>query len=432
VALWQVYPVHTVVAFHEQWVMDGFAQTAKLFIVILMLLTFIYSRDYIKSQNIAAGEFHLLGLFSALGMLVLTSANSLLMIYLGLELLSLPLYTLVALKRDSVICAEAGMKYFIMGALASGMLLYGMSILYGITGHLVLGDISLALQQTQGVTQVMAGFALVFIIVGLAFKLGAVPFHMWLPDIYAGSPTAVTLLIGTAPKVAAFAMAYRLLAQGLPELAGTWIDFLIVLAALSLLLGNIVAIAQVNLKRMLGYAAIAQVGFILLGLIAGPDAGYLSALFYTLIYTLIAAAGFGGILILSSRGMEVEKIEDLRGLSHHHPWLAFLMLLVMFSFAGVPPTIGFYAKFLVLNALVEAQLTWLAVLAVLASIIGAFYYLRVVKVMYFDSPEHVLPIVEDSFDARILLSVNGLMVLALGIFPGPMYILCQRLFSFGI
>lgn len=420
----------TATAFQGQFVADPFAQICKLVILTVMFLVFAYSRAYTRDRDIAFGEFHSLSLFSCLGMMFLVSAKSLLMIYLGLELLSLPLYALVALQKDSRNSVEAGMKYFILGALASGLLLYGMSLLFGLSGSIQLDAIATWVHTVQGGQLQVALFALVFIIVGVAFKLGAVPFHMWVPDVYQGAPTSVTLLVGSAPKVAAFGMAYRLLHDAMPGLSAQWTQVLMVLAILSLAIGNVLAIAQTNIKRLFAYSTIAHVGFLFLGILVAPIAGYGPALYYIVAYAIVAAAGFG-VLIMLSQGFEAENIDDLKGLASKNPWLAFIMLLVAFSLAGVPPTLGFYAKFMVLNALVDAGMTWLAALAVVFSIIGAYYYLRIVRAMYFEKPENgIAP--NASVDMRIVLSVNGLAILGFGLFPAPLFMMCQNVFASGL
>lgn len=425
VACWYFPPEPVVVAFNEQFVIDPLSRVLKLSILGLMFFILLYSRSYIRERQIAYGEFHALALFSTLGMMLLVSAKSLLMIYLGLELLSLPLYAMVALQKDSTGSVEAGMKYFIMGSLASGMLLYGISLLYGITGSIQLDAIAHFIQAANGNSFNIGLFALGFIIVGLAFKLGAVPFHMWIPDIYQGAPTNVTLLVGSAPKIAAFGMAFRLLHDALPNFGPQWSQAFMVIALLSLAIGNIIAIAQTNIKRLLAYSTIAHVGFLFLALLVAPQIGYAAALYYILVYALVVAAGFGVLLLLSQEGVEAENLADLKGLAQRSPWLAFLMLLVAFSLAGVPPTVGFYAKFMVLSALVDVHLTWLAAVSVVFSIIGAYYYLKIVKVMYFDKSE-VSTVVSNPLDAQIAISLNGLAILALGVFPAPLFMLCQR------
>ena len=394
----------------------------KLFLYLTVAVVLVYSRDYLRVRGLYKGEFFVLALFALLGMMVMVSASHFLTLYLGLELLSLSLYAMVALQRDSSVATEAAMKYFVLGALASGMLLYGMSMVYGVTGSLGLGDMAIALQAAPSM-RIPLVFGLVFIVAGLAFKLGAVPFHMWIPDVYHGAPTAMTLFIGSAPKIAAFAFVIRILGQGLESQVGDWRDMLVILAVLSMALGNIAAIAQTNLKRMFAYSTISHMGFMLLGILAGSQNGYGSAMFYVLVYALMSLGGFGMILLLSRAGFEADQLDDFKGLNRRSPWLAFLMLLLMFSMAGVPPTVGFYAKLSVLQAVVGIGYVWLAVAAVLFSLIGAFYYLRIVKLMYFDAPLDTAPITA-SPDARVVMSVNGLAILALGIVPQPLMAVC--------
>ncbi len=401
---------------------DPLSDVLKLFLYLSVAVVLVYSRDYLRERGLYKGEFFVLALFALLGMMVMVSASHFLTLYLGLELLSLSLYAMVALQRDSGVATEAAMKYFVLGALASGMLLYGMSMVYGVTGSLALADISQNLADGTDL-RIPLVFGIVFIIAGLAFKLGAVPFHMWVPDVYHGAPTAMTLFIGSAPKIAAFAFVVRILGQGLESQVAEWRDMLVILAVLSMAVGNIAAIAQVNLKRMLAYSTISHMGFMLLGILAGSQNGYGSAMFYVLVYTLMSLGGFGMILLLSRSGFEADQLDDFKGLNRRSPWLAFLMLLLMFSMAGVPPTVGFYAKLAVLQAVVEIGYVWLAVAAVLFSLIGAFYYLRIVKLMYFDTPHDTAPIVA-SPDARLILSANGLAVLALGILPQPLMAVC--------
>jgi NADH-quinone oxidoreductase subunit N len=354
------------------------------------------------------------------------SAHSLLTIYLGLELLSLSLYAMVAFNRDSYPCSEAAMKYFVLGALASGMLLYGMSILYGMTGTLDIELIANTLAQQE--SNVALVFAVTFIVVGLAFKLGAVPFHMWVPDVYHGAPTPVTLYIGSAPKIAAFAMVMRLLVDSLGSLQADWQGMLVILAVLSLAIGNVVAIAQTNLKRMLAYSTISHVGFLLLGILSGTQQGYAASMFYIITYALMSAGAFGMIILLSRAGFEADEITDFKGLNQRNPWFALMMLILMFSMAGVPPTVGFYAKLSVLQAVIGIDMVWLAAVAVFFSVIGAFYYIRLVKVMYFDEAEDSQPLAP-YFDLRFVLSANGLAVLILGLFPGSLMLMCQSVFA---
>ena len=412
-------PVH---AFSGMFIDDTLSDVLKLVLYLAVAFMLVYSRSYLQVRGLFKGEFYVLTLFATLGMMVMISASHFLTLYLGLELLSLSLYAMVALQRDSALATEAAMKYFVLGAIASGMLLYGMSMVYGSTGSLMLTDVSVALQEGVG-QKVPLVFGVVFIVAGLAFKLGAVPFHMWVPDVYHGAPTAVTLFISSAPKLAAFAFSIRLLVQGLEVLHADWRDMLVLLAVLSMGIGNIAAIAQSNIKRMLAYSTISHMGFLLLGILAGSQNGYSASMFYSVVYAIMSLGGFGIILLLSRQGFESEELDDLKGLNQRSPWAAFLMLLLMFSMAGIPPTVGFYAKLSVLQAVVEANLVWLAVVAVLFSLIGAFYYLRVVKLMYFDEPLQTAPI-EAPGDMRLALSINGLAVLLLGILPGPLMSVC--------
>ncbi len=413
-------PVH---AFSGLFVSDAMSVVLKLFLYIAVAFMLVYTRSYLQARDLFKGEFYVLTMFATLGMMVMISASHFLTLYLGLELLSLSLYAMVALQRDSAVATEAAMKYFVLGAIASGMLLYGMSMVYGSTGSLLLSDVSVALQEGVG-QKVPLTFGLVFIVAGLAFKLGVVPFHMWVPDVYHGAPTAVTLFISSAPKLAAFALSIRLLVQGLEVLHADWRDMLVLLAVLSMAIGNIAAIAQSNIKRMLAYSTISHMGFLLLGILAGSQNGYSAAMFYSVVYAMMSLGGFGMILLLSRQGFESDNLDDLKGLNQRSPWVAFLMLLLMFSMAGIPPTVGFYAKLSVLQAVVEAGMVWLAVVAVLFSLIGAFYYLRVIKLMYFDEPVQTAPI-EAPSDMRLALSANGLAMLVLGIMPGPLMNVCM-------
>lgn len=408
-------------AFGQAFVFDSMAMVLKASIYVIVAAVFFYSRDYLQQSQIQKGEYYVLGLFSMLGMMIMVSANNLLVLYLALELWSLSLYALVAFHRDSPEASEAAMKYFVLGALASGMLLYGISMFYGVSGTLSIPDISGAIAGASD--DIVLIFGLCFIVVGLAFKLGAVPFHMWIPDVYQGAPTSVTLFIGTAPKIAGFAMVMRLLVGALGDLQPDWQGMLIVLVVLSLSVGNIVAIAQTNLKRMLAYSTIGHIGFVLMGILAGTPEGYSAAMFYSIVYALMTLGGFGMIILLSRAGFEADKLDDYRGLNERSPWFAFMMLIFMFSMAGVPPLVGFHAKLNILRAVVQADLVWLAIVAVVLSVIGAFYYLRVVKLMYFDAVQDNSPI-RKSFDMKLVLSVNGLAVLGLGIFPGTLIAWC--------
>ncbi len=413
------------VGWRGAYVADPVGNLLKIVACAALAVVFLYSYDYLRLRGLLKGEFFVLSLFALLGIMVLVSANSLLTLYLGVELQALSLYALVAFDRDSGVAAESAIKYFVLGSIASGALLFGMSIVYGVTGALELGQVSAAVVSLGGPNQIGLLFGLAFIIVGVAFKFGAVPFHMWVPDVYHGAPTAVTLMLSSAPKVASFALAYRLLAEGLSGLMPGWQDMLIFLAVLSMAIGNLVAIAQTNLKRMLAYSTISHVGFILLGILAGTAEGYEAALYYTIAYVIMSLGGFGMIILLSRRGYEADSLEDFRGLNARSPWFAAIMLMLMFSMAGVPPFIGFWAKLAVIQAVLHVGYVWLAVAAVLFSVVGAFYYLRVVKLMYFDEPRDSARL-EGSGAFKAILSLNGLAVLVLGVFPGLLLALCAR------
>jgi len=416
------------------YVTDPLAHLLKIASYLSVAATLLYGRLYAQARDmLRGGELYVLTLFALLGQMVMVSAGSLLSIYLGLELMSLALYALIALRRDDATATEAAMKYFVLGALASGFLLYGMSMVYGATGHLDLVQVAQVVQAGQA-QQMALVFGVVFLVAGLAFKLGAAPFHMWVPDVYQGSPTAVTLILGGAPKLAAFAITVRLLVDGLHGLAADWQPMLMILAVLSLAIGNLTAIVQSNFKRMLAYSTISHMGFVLLGLLSGVVEGkpgaaslaYGSALFYMLTYVLTTLASFGIILLLSRQGFECEHIDDLKGLNRRSPWRAAIVLLLMFSLAGIPPLVGFHAKLAVLQALVEAGHVALAVVAVLFSLIGAFYYLRVVKVVYFDEPVAEVAPVSASCAQRGVLSINGALILILGLVPGGLLALCVQ------
>lgn len=411
-------------ALDGSFIADPLASFLKLFVLAVLATAFVYSRSYLQDSLFNKGEYYVLGLFAALGILVMISGASLLTLYLGLEMQALALYAMVAFNRDSPVAAEAAMKYFVLGAIASGCLLYGISLLYGITGSVQLAEISEALQ-TRGANDAVTLVAVAFVVVGIAFKFGAVPFHMWVPDVYQGAPVSVTLLVGTVPKVGAFALALRVLVEGLGQAGFAWEPMLGVLAVLSLGIGNIVAIVQTNLRRMLAYSTIAHVGFILLGFAAGSRNGIEAALFYTIVYVIMAAGAFGIVVLLGRKGNDADELEDLRGLSQRSPWFALMMLLLMVSMIGVPPLAGFYAKWWVLAALLDAGQLWLAVAGVLFSVIGAFYYLRVIKLMYFDTPVADAPLRQGAA-LRLTLSVNVLLVLALGLFPEGLIALCAR------
>lgn len=416
-----------IIAFNGVFINDPLSIVLKFFVVSLVGFVFIYSRDYLKDRNIFKGEFYVLGLFGLLGMMLMISSHHFLTLYLGLELLSLSLYAMVAFDRDNPRASEAAMKYFVLGAIASGMLLYGMSMIYGATGSLNISEITSVIGQKDSMDIVLV-FGLVFLVIGLAFKLGAVPFHMWIPDVYDGSPTPVTTYIATAPKIAGFAIIVRLLIEAMGSLHADWQLMLVILSILSMGIGNIVAIAQTNLKRMLAYSTISHVGFILLGILAGNKDGYSAAMFYTLTYSLMSLGGFGMIILLTRSGFEAENLDDFKGLNQRSPWYAFMMLILMFSMAGVPPTVGFWAKLTVLKAVVDIDMLWLALVAVFFSIIGVYYYLRMIKIMYFDDAVDTAPI-NKSRDMQLALSINGLLILLLGIYPSSLMSICIMVFN---
>ncbi len=408
--------------FSNMFVVDGMATLLKMSMLIAVAVVIVYSRAYLSARKLFSGEFISLILFATLGMMVMVSANHFVTLYLGLELLALSSYALVGLNRDSAKSTEAAMKYFILGALASGLLLYGISMIYGATGSLDVSTVA-AIVSGSRANDPLLTFGLVFIVAGLAFKLGAVPFHMWVPDVYDGAPTAITLFIASAPKIAAFGFVIRILADALAGATADWQGMLVILAVLSMAIGNIVAISQTNMKRMLAYSTISHMGFLLLGILAGTKSGYASSMFYIVTYTLTTLAAFGMLLLLSRVGFEAENIDDLKGLNQRSPFHALLMLFVMFSMAGIPIFVGFWAKLSVLEAALAAGYTWLVVFAVLMSVIGAFYYLRVVKVMYFDQPTDTAPIVAP-FEMRAVLAVNAFAVLGLGFMPGALMTAC--------
>ena len=412
------------VGFNGLFVADSMADLVKIGICLLSAAVFLYSRDYNTQRNIFKNEYYVLGLFSVCGMMVMTSANHLLTLYLGLELMSLCLYSMIAFYRDDRLATESAMKYFVLGALASSILLYGMSLLYGLTGSLALPEIR---DSISGLNQENLALilAVVLIVVALAFKLGAVPFHMWVPDVYHGSPTSTTAFIGAAPKIAAFAMIMRLLVGGLEDLQDMWQQMLIILALLSVAVGNIIAIAQDNLKRMLAYSTISHMGFFLFGILSGTTAGYSASLFYVLIYATMSCAAFGLVLYLSGKNFESDKLDDLKGLSKRNPILALMLLVIMFSMAGVPPTAGFFAKLSVIQALVDAGLVWVAVTAVLLAVIGAYYYLRIVKLAYFDAPETEGEIIVKG-DFRFVLACNVAIIVAILPWIGTLIDLCNQ------
>jgi len=422
-------PAVSVSAFHGMFVRDGVATILKVFALLTTILVFVYSRPYLRDRKLFIGEFYTLMIFAVIGVMLLVSAGNLVTVYLGLELLSLSSYALVALNRDAPLPSEAAMKYFVLGALASGMLLYGMSMVYGASGMGGHATLELSrLQAVMGYTQAptLLLFGLVFMVVGIGFKLGVAPFHMWIPDVYQGAPTPITTFIASASKLAAFGMAYRLLASGMAEVSHQWQLMLAVLAVLSLAIGNLVAIVQSNLKRMLAYSTISHMGYLLLGLSAAGPEGYSAAMFYAISYAVMSTASFGVILALSRAGFECEEIDDLRGLNQRSPWLAFLMMLVMVSLAGVPPMFGFFAKLLVLQAAIHAGMMWLAIVGAVFAIIGLYYYLRVVKVMYFDKAAEGTELrMQPDGSLRLMLSLNALGLLVVGLYWGPLIAWCR-------
>jgi NADH-quinone oxidoreductase subunit N len=422
-------------AFDRSYVLDPMASLLKCSAAVATFLTLVYARQYSNQRGMLggnlSGEFYVLALLTLLGQMIMISGNSFLVIYLGLELMSLSLYALVALRRDHAISTEAAMKYFVLGALASGFMLYGMSMIYGATGSLVMSQIAEVVASGSANKTVLA-LGLVFLVSGLAFKLSAAPFHMWAPDVYHGAPTSVTLLIGGAPKLAAFAVIIRILVEGLGGLAAEWQQMMIVMAIVSLIVGNITAIAQTNIKRMLAYSTISQMGFLLLGLLSGVFDGsdaasaanaYSSAMFYVITYVLTTVGSFAVILFLSRSGFEADHLDDFKGLSQRSPWFAAVMMVLLLSLAGVPPMVGFYAKLAVLQAALAAGHLGLVIFAVLASLVSAYYYLRVVKLMYFDEPADTEPF-EATGGLRLVLSLNGVAVLLLGVLPGPLMAAC--------
>jgi NADH-quinone oxidoreductase subunit N len=412
----------SITGYHGMVIDDMLADFLRIACFVAVSLMLFYSRGYMIARGLFRGDVFVLTLFALLGMQVMITGNNFLTLYLGLELLSLSLYALVAAQRDDPRGAEAAMKYFVLGALASGMLLYGLSMIYGTTGSLDLATVARAIYGRHESTLLLT-FGLVFVVSGLAFKLAVVPYHMWVPDVYDGAPTSMTILIGTAPKIAAFAMTLRILSGAMQGAAFDWQGMLIVLCVLSMVLGNLIAIAQSNLKRMLAYSTIANMGYLLLGFLTANRYGYSAAMFYVIAYALTSLVAFGMIMLLSREGFESDRLDDFKGLNQRSPWWAFIMLLAMFSLAGLPPTLGFYAKFMVIEAAINEGFVWLAVVAVVTSLIGAFYYLRIVKLMYFDDAVETAPIVVRG-DAWVALSANGLLLLALGVLPQQLIGLC--------
>jgi NADH-quinone oxidoreductase subunit N len=431
VTAWSLFasaPDTRTLLFDGSYVSDAFSQVLKLTAVGFVAIGFLYARDYLKQNDLLKGEYFLLGLIGLLGMMVMISANSLLTMYLGLETLSLSLYALVAFDRNSAKSAESAMKYFVLGAIASGALLYGISWVYGVTETIRFDEIAHALSVHPELNSLPLWFGLAFMIVGIAFKFGAVPFHMWLPDVYEGARTPVTLYIASAPKLAALALTMRILVDGFAGLHDTWQGMIMVVAVLSLVIGNVVAIAQTNIKRMLGYSAIAHVGFILMAIFTGSSVGYSAALYYALTYVVMASAAFGIVILLSRKGFEAEDLADFKGLNARSPWFALMMLFVMFGMAGVPPWVGFFAKLNVINAVLLAGFPGLAILMVLATVVGAYYYLRVIWYMYFDAAEDK-SVFQAGLDTRLVLSLNSVSILALGIAPGWLMTLCIQVMS---
>lgn len=417
--IWKKQPQY---AFHDMFVLDGVAQLAKLCMYALVIVLFICSQSYLQTKNIYQGEFYTLILFALLGMDIMVSASHFLTLYVGLELMSLALYALIALQRDSARATEAALKYFVLGALASGLLLYGISLIYGATGTLQLQEVLAASQQS--INPWLLKLGLVFIVAGMVFKLGAVPFHMWVPDVYQGAPTAVAALVGTVPKIAATIFAFRILVYGLLTQWESWRELLLLLGIASLFVGNLAAIMQTNIKRMLGFSTVAHMGFILLALLAS-EAGCAAAIYYAITYALMAMVAFGILMLLSGKNIECQNISDLAGLNQKNTWYAFLMLLAMFSMAGIPPLMGFYAKLAVIKALIDGGYLWVSIYMVIMSLIGVFYYLRVVKTMYFDTADiDTTSIFNMSILGKIVLSLNGLVLLFLGIFPNSVMSWC--------
>lgn len=429
---WHVYSsydaAHTVFTFNNSFVLDRLAVVLKLFIYLSVFLTFVYSRQYNDARNIPRNEFYVLALLSMLGMMVLVSSHNFLTLFLGVELLSLPTYAMVAMQRDKTRCVEAAMKYFVIGALASGMLLYGLSMIFGATKSLDMITIAKIIAATPANQHLILIFGLVFVIAGVAFKIGAAPFHMWIPDVYDGAPTSVTLFISTAPKIAGFALMIRLLVDTLPGLHVQWQELLIVISILSMAIGNFAAIVQTNIKRLLAYSSIAHMGYMLLGILCATQRGYAAAMFYTITYAIMTLGSFGMLILMSKAGFEAENIKDFAGLGNRNPWLAFLMMLMMFSLAGVPPLVGFIAKVGVLEALIKVHLVWLAVIAVLFAIVGAYYYIRVVKVMFFERLEKIPEPIQYTIDLKIAITINSLAVLVMGIFPGWLFAISHLAF----
>ncbi|MBT5165313.1 NADH-quinone oxidoreductase subunit NuoN [uncultured Candidatus Thioglobus sp.] len=406
------------IIFGGSFILDNMASVFKVFMVGSAMVAMVYTRHYLTQHALFRGEYFILVMLSVLGMMVMVSGYSLLTLYLGLEILSLSLYTLIAIARERAGAVEAALKYFVLGAIASGLLLYGMSMIYGISGSLNINEIAsfassanLASRET-----LILNFGLVFLVIGIAFKLGAVPFHMWVPDVYQGAPTSVTLFLSTVPKIAAVAMLVRILVDGLGAMHAYWSDLFMILAVLSIALGSVVALMQTNIKRMLAYSTISHVGFIMLGFVTGVVSGYGAAVFYILVYILMSLAAFGMIILLNKKGFEADQISDFRGLSKHSPWFALMMLVTMLSMAGVPPFIGFYSKFFILQQVISAGFVTVAVVAVVFAVISAYYYLQIIKSMYFEDSDQEISIVAP-MDMQLILSINAVLILVVGLFP---------------
>ena len=404
--------------FSGTFVLDSLGSTFKVFILGFAIIALVYTRHYLKAHELLRNEYFILAMMSILGMMVMVSGHSLLTLYLGLEIMSLSLYALIATARDRASAIEAALKYFVLGAIASGLLLYGMSMIYGISGSLDISQISsFASASTLGSQQTLIlNFGLVFLVIGIAFKLGAVPFHMWVPDVYQGSPTSVTMFLSTVPKIAAIALLIRLLIDGLGELQHYWADLFMILAVLSIAIGSLVALTQTNIKRMLAYSTISHIGFVLLGFVTGVVDGYGAAVFYVLAYILMSLAAFGSIIVLNRKGFEADQISDFQGLSKHSPWFALIMLVVMLSMAGVPPFIGFYSKLFILQQVVAQGYVILAIAAVIFAVISAYYYLQIIKTMYFDDVDKEI-LVSAPLDMKVVLSINGILILVVGLMP---------------
>lgn len=414
--------------FHGLFIHDDLGHMLKLFTYLTVFLSFVYSKHYLDERKLPTGDYYVLGLFSTIGMMILVSAYSMLTVYLGVELLSLPLYAMTAVWRNHKYGTEAAMKYFLIGSVASALLLYGMSLLYGATGSFDFTEIARIIALQSESHSKLLSFALVFILAGIGFKLAAVPFHMWAPDVYDGAPTAVTLFLSAAPKIAAIGMTIRILSFALHDLVPIWHHMILIMAIASIVIGNVLAIVQKNIKRLLAYSTISHMGYALLGILAANPAGYAASLFYVIVYALMSVGAFGLLVLMSRSGMEVESIYDLSGLNKRSPWLAFMMMIILFSMAGVPPTVGFFTKLLVLKAVIDIHLTWIAVFGLIFAVIGSYYYLYLIKVMYFDEAKDKSPVFLPR-SATALLSANALSLLYFGIMPGALIAACIKVFA---